>query len=358
MDIVITILFAVILIVPSILAHTATRTPGIGAAQVFLRSIHFFYMLVIGAFCLFTASSVWGLSSIFVCYSLASASMFKPVRVMFSAILTFINRLITCSIFIPKKNQLAESEPPIHPHGFQEFLMLKQILLPSSVPHLNGLVLYLIILPMILLQIKPEQILSPSLSSLPTPRLLDAAFFLNFLSTLFIVACGVGIFITRKPKAVLYRLGLVRPGWKEFAFAGAMCAFTFFYDYLWSLYSHSAAHGSAFSGVMSQFNQGQYGGAGGLEGALIMASGIGLSAGIEEEVLMRGAIQPVLGIIPAAFLHAALHLQFSQAPLFMVQIFVWSALMGVLKHYTNTTTTLIAHALFNFISCFLIGFNP
>lgn len=225
---------------------------------------------------------------------------------------------------------------------------------------MNGLLLYIMVLLITCLQIKPEQLFNPSLGdSMPMPRSIDFAFFSSFITTLIVVAVGVGIFITRKPKEVLYRLGLVKPGWKEFAYGAAACVLTFLYDYACSLFTHDPAQAEAFSSVMGGYNQGTYGGgSGGLAGAVGLASVIGLSAGIEEEICMRGALQPVLGIIPSAFFHAALHLQFSQAPLFILQIFVWSALMGILKHYTNTTTTLIAHTLFNFISCFLIAFNP
>ena len=77
-----------------------------------------------------------------------------------------------------------------------------------------------------------------------------------------------------------------------------------------------------------------------------------------EETLIRGALQPVLGIIPAALLHGVLHGQFAHAPLFILQVAGWSIVMGVIKKYTNTTTTIIGHAGFNLVTVFLFSFNP
>ena len=93
-------------------------------------------------------------------------------------------------------------------------------------------------------------------------------------------------------------------------------------------------------------------------GSLILALATALCAGIGEETLIRGALQPVVGILPAALLHGILHAQFANAPILILQIAAWSCVMGIVRRCTNTTTTIIGHVGFNFVSVFLFAFNP
>jgi len=92
--------------------------------------------------------------------------------------------------------------------------------------------------------------------------------------------------------------------------------------------------------------------------SVVLALATALCAGIGEETLIRGALQPVFGIVPAAIMHGILHGQFAHAPIFMAQVAGWSVLMGLVKRYTNTSTTIIGHAGYNFCTTFLFAFNP
>jgi membrane protease YdiL (CAAX protease family) len=73
---------------------------------------------------------------------------------------------------------------------------------------------------------------------------------------------------------------------------------------------------------------------------------IGLSAGIGEELLMRGAVQPRFGIIFTTLLFTVLHTQyeFSFATLIVL---VLSLVLGLVRHYFNTTACIIIHAGYN-----------
>jgi len=53
-----------------------------------------------------------------------------------------------------------------------------------------------------------------------------------------------------------------------------------------------------------------------------------------------------------------LHAQFANAPMLILQVSLWSCCMGIVKRFTNTTTTIIGHAGFNFVTTFLFAFNP
>jgi membrane protease YdiL (CAAX protease family) len=124
---------------------------------------------------------------------------------------------------------------------------------------------------------------------------------------------------------------------------------------LWSMYTGTPQAG--LGSKLSTYNAGTFQ-AGGAGSAAILALATGICAGIGEETLIRGALQPVFGIFPAAFLHGALHGQFQHAPLLILQVAGWSTMMGIVRKYTNTTTTIITHATFNFLTTFLFAFNP
>lgn len=73
---------------------------------------------------------------------------------------------------------------------------------------------------------------------------------------------------------------------------------------------------------------------------------IGLSAGIGEEVLIRGAIQPRYGIVIAAALWTVLHIQYDIS-FVLVGLFGVGILLGFQRKYLGTTSAIITHALYN-----------
>jgi membrane protease YdiL (CAAX protease family) len=79
---------------------------------------------------------------------------------------------------------------------------------------------------------------------------------------------------------------------------------------------------------------------------------IGLSAGIGEELLFRGAIQPRYGIVPTALLFALLHAQYGFS-FVTLGTFVLGCLLGLLAKRYGTTHSIIAHALYNTIAVLL-----
>lgn len=356
-----TFVFISLFAVPSILAHSANVDKKASCLKLSLYGIYFIYLLsylLIGYYYLARSPEpLWLLGVTLGCSFLIVSSLFVPFRKLISIFLSSLNRLASFDFLAPKSIKTALNVG-IQP-AFHDASMIRALLLPESIAQLNGFVLFLFALGISLQRVRPEGMLSPSLTSLPEFRAIDFNILADFLSTLVVVACGVGVFISRRAKEVLYRLSLVKPGKKEFAIGIALCGLTFLYDLLWSYFTHNPSQASSgYPGVMKAFNEGAYLGRGDFSSAIFMATAIGIIAGVEEEITNRGALQPALGIVPAALLHATLHSQFSAAPLFIIQIFGWSALMGTVKYYTNTTTTMIAHGLFNFISCFLIGFNP
>ena len=85
---------------------------------------------------------------------------------------------------------------------------------------------------------------------------------------------------------------------------------------------------------------------------------IGLSAGICEEILFRGALQPKFGIILTALLFTSLHMQYPALWMLFV-IFTIGVILGYVRKMTNTTTAIIVHSTYNTVQmlmlCFVMG---
>ncbi len=75
---------------------------------------------------------------------------------------------------------------------------------------------------------------------------------------------------------------------------------------------------------------------------------IGLSAGIGEEVLFRGAVQPRFGIAIAALFWTALHVQYDIS-FVLLGLFGVGVLLGVERRYFGTTAAIITHAVYNIV---------
>jgi CAAX protease family protein len=90
-------------------------------------------------------------------------------------------------------------------------------------------------------------------------------------------------------------------------------------------------------------------------GSLSLAGTIalGLSAGIGEEITMRGALQPRLGVIGTALVFASLHVQYSWYG--MIVIFVLGCLLGTIRNRTNTTVAMAVHALYDMAAVLSAG---
>jgi uncharacterized protein len=83
-----------------------------------------------------------------------------------------------------------------------------------------------------------------------------------------------------------------------------------------------------------------------LVSAVLFALLIGVGAGLGEETLFRGAVQPVFGILATSVLFASMHIQYGPS-LLLGYVFVLSVGLGLLRRYFNTTTSFLAHAGYN-----------
>jgi hypothetical protein len=73
-----------------------------------------------------------------------------------------------------------------------------------------------------------------------------------------------------------------------------------------------------------------------------------LAAGIGEELLFRGALQPVLGLWFTAILFAASHIQYGLTPATLA-VFIIAIALGIIRQRTNTTVAILVHFGYDFV---------
>ena len=77
--------------------------------------------------------------------------------------------------------------------------------------------------------------------------------------------------------------------------------------------------------------------------------------GFYEELLFRGTLQPLLGLIPVALIFALVHISYYKKPLVLAETFIQGLVLGVLFQITGSIwITTIAHAVFNTLQTWMI----
>lgn len=154
-------------------------------------------------------------------------------------------------------------------------------------------------------------------------------------------AAGVGIFMRRDLGQVAARLSLVWPAWWQVvlavAAAGAMYAFaqaTVALSQTWTpdVYRQVSTNtGQIFGGLVTN---------------PVGIAALAVGPAIGEEILFRGALQPRLGLVATALLFTASHSEYGLS-LEVFSVLVAAFGLGLLRKFTNTTTSAISHAAYN-----------
>ncbi len=211
---------------------------------------------------------------------------------------------------------------------------------PDSPVHAYALVLAVILFGSVLATTAFSDVLAADRSA-PPLTLADVA--ANETPFLVMALAGVGLFIRRDAAGAAHRLGLTRPTWWQIVIALAVAgAFYFFLvgaDYL------SHAWTPQVASQVTQANDHIFGGLGDPLGIAALA----LLPGICEEILFRGALQPRIGLLATAALFAAIHTQYGLS-LDALGVFVVAIGLGLLRKYTNTTTSCVCHVSYNFLA--------
>jgi membrane protease YdiL (CAAX protease family) len=85
---------------------------------------------------------------------------------------------------------------------------------------------------------------------------------------------------------------------------------------------------------------------------------LGASAGLGEEAIFRGALQPRFGIIIPSLLFMMLHGPQYGFNLALLGLFGVSIILGLVRKHVNTTAAMITHALFNAVQVLALSFGP
>jgi len=166
-------------------------------------------------------------------------------------------------------------------------------------------------------------------------------------SLLFIIYASflvVGLFVRRNFAEALERLAFVRPTARQVLFALGMAvvlvvvfglldrAIALVWGALGWPVTDEAAYRQLFSGMLTP------------AGAVTAA----VSAGVGEELAVRGVLQPVFGMVLPSLLFAALHAwQYSWDGL--VSVFLAGLVFAWIRRRANTTTSAITHATYDLI---------
>lgn len=229
--------------------------------------------------------------------------LFEPFRRLFSHVFTAIDFFVSGQLFyaLLKKLQLGAH------------YLSNKIFVPTSMPHMVAFWVFVTSAGFLMGSVDPNGLQLPSMP-IPLPVPIDQLLSYNGLGLVLLSLCGVGLVITRPFMPAIQRLGWVKPSLPQVILGIFLIFVTFGYDYVWSMFTHNM--GGDLAGKLTGYNSGTFNAGGGAGGSLMLALATGLCAGIGEETLIRGALQPVFGILPSAILHGLLHGQFSHAPIF------------------------------------------
>jgi len=203
---------------------------------------------------------------------------------------------------------------------------------------------------MVLLFVIPGWAAVPGLVEILAERpqpLLDTGQLLASMVGLTLLALGgVGFLVRRDLKATIERLGLrvPRPAHYAVMVAGVVTL------YLLNV-GVEAAQRTWFPGLWEQdqrMNEMMAGGLG-LGGGLLL----GVSAGVGEELAMRGALQPRLGLVFTAVVFAALHVHYSWVG--MATILLLGVVLGVIRERTSTTIAILVHTIYDILAVATTG---
>ena len=185
--------------------------------------------------------------------------------------------------------------------------------------------------------------LKPSLLENPEPLLKKAMLSGALVGYVLLALGGVGCWIRRDLRQTLARLGLAPVTLRHAAIivAGALALLALnagaeavqhrYFPTLWKL-DHQVTE--LLARAMTP-------------GRIVL---LGLSAGVGEEITLRGGLQPRLGIVLTSLLFAALHVQYSWFG--MLLVFALGLTLGLIRKHASTTAAIAVHALYDMLAIF------
>ncbi|HEX8220740.1 MAG TPA: CPBP family intramembrane glutamic endopeptidase [Chloroflexia bacterium] len=273
------------------------------------------------------------------------SDVFRPdagmIVLLCVVLMTLVSLLSAAMLFRPVRVLVARVMP-IDPDNFVHKIALSFLTLVTL-----GSFLPLIVLggqpPLLLLINAPaaEGALGQSLDIAVRPQ--DLVY--QFIWTIPATFVAAGWPVARRFKAVLERLGFVRPTLLQVVGAvvgGVALAVVAAFgldpaiNQLWRSMGWGVTDLEAFGDLMSQLLT--------LEGALL----IGVTAGVGEELAVRGLLQPRIGLIASNLVFTSLH-AFQYGVDALLSVFIIGIVLGLIRMRTNTTTSAIVHGVYDFV---------
>ena len=160
---------------------------------------------------------------------------------------------------------------------------------------------------------------------------------------------AVGWWFVRSLREATARLGIVRPTWQRLGAALGFLALAF------AVLGGGGAIAQAIQpevgSEVSQVTEEITAEVQNPVGALVL----GASAGIGEEALFRGAIQPRYGIVLTSIVFALIHGPQYGFNLTIAVLFAISVLFGLERRWFGTTASMATHALFNAVQVLILA---
>jgi membrane protease YdiL (CAAX protease family) len=153
---------------------------------------------------------------------------------------------------------------------------------------------------------------------------------------------GVGLLIRRDGPLTWERLGLRWPTRKQLAAAAGLTVLLLAFDIAVS-WAWQEVDPAGYD-LLERVTENIFGNLVTVGGALAL----GLSAGISEELLFRGAVQPRLGLFLATLLFTVGHLQYGLTAA-TLEIFFIGLVLGLVRKRSHTTICILIHAAYNTI---------
>jgi membrane protease YdiL (CAAX protease family) len=158
---------------------------------------------------------------------------------------------------------------------------------------------------------------------------------------------GVGFLIRRRGGRLLARLGLEVPKplhWLIGVFLiGALVVFQAMAGLLWAVLNPDQTE------LLDSINSLLLQNVDTIWDWLILA----LAAGVGEELLFRGALQPVFGLGLTSVLFALIHVQYGFTP-FLFVVLILAIILGLIRRYFSTTIAIFVHVGYDFVLGLLV----
>lgn len=151
-------------------------------------------------------------------------------------------------------------------------------------------------------------------------------------------ALGTGWGLRRDRDEALRRLGLRWPTLSD-CLAGLVLGLLIFLAATLASSLRPAAETAGQLGARALFDT--------IKSSLPAALALALLAGAGEEILFRGALQPVFGVFVASLLFVLFHTHYGLSPAMLI-LFAVSVGFGLLRQRFSTTASIICHATYNF----------